>query len=212
MGANVTKSSTDIVNTSITDVLVESAQNCSQYTQNKQVFNTQGFNLFGSSKQTASISLNCLKTLQIDNTLLTNMANKIISDTQQTNTPLLPTVNYGDTVSNIKNILSTKINQKFIQDCVSVVENSQLSNFGGINIGVTSNQDITILVSCISENLNKNKVAQSIVADTSQTQTQVSKNPFSFITDLISNFSWIVTIIIFLIIGGILYLLLGDIF
>ena len=211
MGANVSTSNIDIVNKSIISVMLNSAQNCSQYTENTQTIASGGIGLFGSYKQSAKISLSCLQNLQIDNNLLTQMAEQILTDTKQNNTPLLPSVNVGDVKTNIKNILTTKINQSFIQSCNINLKNIQTQVYGGLQIGTASKQDVDVLVSCISNALNNNGVAQSITTNTSQSNNMLSKSPLGFITDIITNFTWMIYIVVFLIVGGILYLFLGKI-
>ena len=210
MGANVTKSGTDVVNNSIISVMLESAQNCSQYVDSTQSINTGGFSLLSSYSQSANISLTCLQNLNINTQLLNDMANKIVADTKQTNTPLLPTVNYGDVTTNIKNILQTKISQKFVQDCVASLKNVQTQNISGVQIGTATKQNVDLVMSCISKALNNAGVAQSIVAANTQTQSQVSKNPLQFIADIVSTFSNTFVFIILGIVGLILYFLMGD--
>lgn len=207
MGANVTKSSVDIVNESIINVMLESAQNCSAGINSDQNITSSGFGIFGNYSQSATVSLSCLQNLQIDNNLITSMANKIVADTAQTNTPLLPSVNVGDTTTNIKNVLQTKITQSFVQSCVSALVNHQNQQYSGLQIGTVGKQDVNVMVSCISNALNSNGVAQSIVANTTTSTTQLSKNPFSVITDLFQNISFMMFAGFFLFVGGIIWLL-----
>lgn len=210
MGLTHSKSSIDIVNDSIISIMLEAAQNCTQYTDNVQTIQSGGLGLFGTYTQTSKISLTCLQNLQIDNNLISKMADEIISNTQQTNTPLLPSIVNGDVKTNIKNVLTTKINQSFIQNCAANIKNVQTQIYNGIQVGIVATQDVDVVVSCISNALNNNGVAQSIVTDTSQSQNQTSKSPLSFITDILSTFSWMIYIVIFVIVGIVLYVMFGN--
>lgn len=205
MGANVTKSATDIVNEAIISTALKAAQDCSQYVDSTQSITSGGVGLFGSYTQSANFSLTCLQNINIDSNLITQMTNKIMEDVKQTNTPLLPTVNIGDTQTNIKNILKSKITNEFFQSCAASLKNYQTQTYGGIQIGTKGKQDINVVVKCMSDALNKNGVAQSIVTSNTVTNVQTSKSPLSFITDIVKGFTWFIYLIIILIVGGIVW-------
>jgi hypothetical protein len=209
MGVNTSKSSVDIINNAIVNVIVSAAQECSQAIDSTQVIQSSGWSLFSKFSQNVTLTSACLQSVKIDNNLILNMVNSIKSSLDQQAIALVPSVNTNVSDTNITNDLKTTININFLQKCVTSLKTYQQQTYGGLQFGVLANQDVGVVTKCLSDNIANTGVAQKISDQLVATSTQTQKNPLDFLTEMFGNFTWMIIMIFVAIFGGLAYAISG---
>jgi hypothetical protein len=197
---NVSTSSVDVINQSIINVILSTAQQCQSGLDSTQTITRSGSSLFSSASQNVNFSLTCLQDVKIDNSLLSSIANAVQQSAQQNGVALLPSFSGSNASANIKNYLETKITNSVIQNCVASLKNQQSISYSGTQIGVVDSQNVSLVMECLSKSLNNVGVSQGLINSTSSTVKQTNTNPLDFITNLLSSPMYIIGAIIGLII------------
>lgn len=219
MGASKSKSSLEVVNESVIDVITDHMNKCSSSLKAVQDNTLSGVDIFGKNVQTVSLDQRCTQTANIDNQMIAEMANKIQQQANAKTVALLPGYSGSQNTQNLRNYLASKVTTRIVQDAMASVEAAQLNVVatGGISIGRTNTQTITSVQTALQDVLNSNRVAQGITVDTSQSSTaSTDTNPisqiFAAITDSIMGWIFIVILFIVLIVvsGLVLKKLLGS--
>lgn len=206
MGASQSNTSVDVVNKSIIDTVISNVNNCSILTTQSQQVDFSGVGLFTKVNQSASLNVQCLQNVQITNELLTSMAQKIVQDAQAQAVALMPSYSGSDAVTNLRNLLETKITTSTVQNCAAGVLQRQQVSFSGLQIGSAASQTLDLFSKCMQTVLNNNKVSQSIVQDTDQRARSVTSNPLDFLGNMYSSIAvMIIGIIILIIVIGLIY-------
>lgn len=200
MGAQTSKTTADVINESVVNAIVQSAQNCTQDVSTTQSIVSSGISIFANYKQNIKFTAKCLQTVNVDDNLITSITAAIQDAVQQNNIALLPSYSGTTSTSSIKNVVKTNISQSFIQNCASKLTASQIATYGGIQIGVASSQDVNMVTQCLSDAVASTNLAATLAGDTSSTVTQTTKNPLDFITNIFSGFGLMIFGFIFLII------------
>lgn len=165
-GGSKTRSNIEIVNESIIEAVISSAQKCSSSITANQNIIRSGFGFWNSATQNVTISLSCLQKVVVNNDLIAKMAQKIIQNVQANNGSLFGGPANSDANQKIQNYLKTKISTEFIQNCIAAAIANQNLKYEGVQIGISDDQTIKSVQKCISNALNNNRVAQNITTDT----------------------------------------------
>lgn len=194
-GSSKSTSNISIVNDSIVEAIVSSAQNISgSLTANQQVTHT-GLGIFTGATQNVSVSVYGLQKVVVDDQLISNMTQKIIQNVQANNGTIFGGKANTSVKEDVKNYLKTKISTTFIQNCVASAIANQNITYAGVQIGTLDSQNVNYFQQCMSDSLNKNKIAQGITTDTNQTGSSANTGAtFSF---GLGSFSYLYYIIAF---------------
>ena len=182
MGASQSTTSVNVVNQSIIDAVIQNVNNCSATSTQSQQVTFSGLGLFSSASQTATLNLQCLQNVKVNNDLITSMAQKIIQDAQSQAVALMPSYSGSNAQTSLSNYLQTKITNSTIQNCANNAVQTQNITFTGVQIGSSSSQTLSLFSECMQKALNNNQVAQNIVQDTSQTVSSKTSNPLDFLS------------------------------
>lgn len=198
MGASQSKTSVDIVNTSIIDCITNNINSCSsQLTQNQQV-SFSGFGLFNSVFQSASLNVQCLQNITMTTDLSTKIAQQIQQDAEASAVALLPSYSGSSNTTNISNYIQTKLTTNIIQTCAaSALQNQQVS-FSGVQIGSAATQTLDLFSKCMQTALNNSNISQGLVQDVTQKTTATTTNPLDFLSSMFG----------YIVIGFILFIML----
>jgi hypothetical protein len=209
MGTNVSKTSVDVVNESVVNSILAVGQTCNTSINTNQNMNISGTNLFGSNTQSVTLNATCIQNVQITSDLISQMANDIKTQATQSGIALLPSINVDESNTTIKNLLTINITNSFLQNCAAALTTSQTQNVSGFNLFTSSTQDVDVVTKCMSDSLNQNNFAQSIVADTSQVVSQANANPLDAIANILSSVTSTMVIVICVFIGIIILIIYG---
>jgi hypothetical protein len=178
-GGSKTTSNIEIVNNSIIDAVISSAQNCSSSTVANQNIVRSGFGFWNTSSQTVNISLSCLQKVIVNNDLIAKMTQNIIQNVQANNGSLFGGPADSTANQKIQNYLKTKVSTEFVQNCVAAAIANQNVLYSGVQIGVSDYQTLQSIQKCVSNALNNNSVAQGITSDV-KTSANASVTGFGF--------------------------------
>lgn len=184
MGVAVSKTSVDIVNQAIIDVLIENAQSCSAGVEANQTTTLSGFGLFNSFSQDASANVSCLQTIKIDNDLVTSIAEKIQQEAEANGVSLLPGFSGSEGVANISNVVKTGLTEKTVQDCAAGALANQSTFASGFQAFIGVDQTADAFSKCMQSALNSNHIAQDLVQDVDQKAKSLLENPLDFLSSL----------------------------
>ncbi len=204
MGASASRTSVDVVNQSIIDIVTQNVNDCSTSANVTQNVDFSGVGVFSSANQTMTLSTQCLQNIKVDNNMLTQMANKIQQEASANAIALLPSFSGSENRTNLTNYLSSKISTSSVQKCATSALQSQNVAFSGVQIGSRASQTVNIFTKCMQESLNQNAVAQGVVIDTQQKASSTTSNPLDFIAGL---FSIYIYVFLFIIVVAAAYLL-----
>jgi hypothetical protein len=189
MGASISKTANDIVNESIIEAIVETALKSQAAISAEQTTIIMGTVKGSTISQRATLSLQTLQNVKVDNDMIAKMEEKIRQAAEANGTILSVTV--ADSSNNMRNILRQKVTTSTVQEAVAGITLKQTTVVGpeGQLIDSTIGQVADLFSKNMQETLNSNKIAQDIVADVDQKSTAT--------TSLFG--SWTMYIIIFVI-------------
>lgn len=181
-----------VINDAIVNVVMEYAMSCQQAIDATQSVVVGGLNMFSDTSASIKFSASCLGNFQISNEIANKMTAAVQNAITQNNIALLPSISVQDTSTVIKNAITSNITNKMIQTCVTTLKSAQNIVRTGINIGsdVMLSQDI--VSKCIMNGVSSTSLATDLLGSAASKTVQSSTNPFSFITDLFSNISFII--------------------
>ncbi len=209
MGQKKSKSAADIVNEVTPQVLIEHMQQCNAAVdQSQKVVNT-GISLFRSTRQTATMSLNCVANFQVTADVIANIANRIQQEAATKGVALLDigTNNVSEVNLKLRNIISPKITTSMVQQVGAKINQSQIDANAGIYIGGETVQSADVVVKALMDAVAKTGVAVEVENNSSQSAKSTSSGPLDFLANL--GMMWIIFVLVFvvLLIGGLIYLL-----
>lgn len=193
MGASHSKSSLDIVNQSIIDVLTTNMNRCNSSINAVQDNTVTGTDIFGRNVQTVSIDQKCTQAISVDNSMIADMANKIQQAANSNSTTLLPGFSGSANTQKLKTFLASKITTQNVQQALASVNAVQINRVeaGGTSISKTNVQSLTSVQTALQTLLNNNKVAQTLTTDSNQSASATTNtNPISQIFSAISGAIW----------------------
>jgi len=179
MGASVSRTKVEIVNESITDIIVKAAQEADSHLEATQQTVLSGVNIGFYQKQDVSVSVQALQSVVIDNTILEEIAQKIRTEAKAEGQLLNPA--YADSDTNIKNLMKTKLTNETLQKCVSSTIAKQQTIASGINIGAVVIQDAHAISECQQMSTIANDISKEIFQDVDTKSHAESKGLFDFL-------------------------------
>jgi len=203
MGAAKSKSSSEVINESIIDVLTSNMNMCSSSINAVQDNTVTGTDIFGRNVQNVSIDQKCTQNITVDNNMIADMANKIQQAASAKSTTLLPGYSGSSNTQKLRNFLASKITTQNVQQALASVNAVQINRVeaGGTSISKTNVQTITSVQTALQTLLNNNKVAQTLTTNTNQsTSATTDTNPISQIFSAITGTVWAYILIFILII------------
>lgn len=196
MGASQSSTSVDVVNDSIITAIVNNVNNCQgNLTQNQQV-DFSGFGLFNSVKQTATLNLQCLQNITMNNQLSMQIAQQIQQEAESQAVALMPSYSGSSNTVKLANYIQTKVATETIQNCATSAIQSQQVSFSGIQIGAAATQTLNLFSKCMQSVLNNNNVSQGVVQDITQKATSKTTNPLDFLSGIFSSIALIVIAVV----------------
>lgn len=219
MGASSSKSSLEVVNQSIIDVITSNMNQCSSSINAVQDNTVTGVDLFGRNVQNVTLDQTCTQNITVDNQMIADMANKIQQAANAKTVSLLP--GYAGSANNqkLKTYLSSKITTENVQQAMASVSAVQINRVeaGGTALRRVNVQNITSVQSALQKLLNTNRVAQALVTDTTQSSASTTDtNPIAQIFSAISGAVWayilifIILIVLLIVIVAVYKKLTGD--
>jgi hypothetical protein len=195
------KTSVDIVNNAVVDVIIQSANNCNANVEQTQTVVYSGTTVGGGTRQTMNVNMQCLQNVKVDNAMVAEIANRIQQEAAASKIALVDPISRSKAVSttNLRNFLSTKVTTGNVQNCAFSARQTQTAIYGGVQIGVVTEQALDIYIKCLMESLNKNQVAQSIVQDVTQRATATVEQGFTI--GGLSVIWWFIILIILIVTG-----------
>jgi hypothetical protein len=169
-GGSKSRNSVDVVNEAIVSVVLETANNCgARVTQTQEVV-YGGLTVGSRIRQSATVNMACLQNVEVNTDLIYQIATRIQQEAEASRVTLVDPLTRTRAVNeqNLRNYLSTSITTKALQNCAVTADQTQRAIFGGVSIGAVQEQTLEIYVKCLTETLNKSRVAMGIVADSSQ--------------------------------------------
>ncbi len=202
MGASVSKTSVDIVNNSIIQVITNNVNNCTTNSTQTQQVSFSGWGLFNSVTQSAQLNISCLQNIQMTNELSTQIAQEIQQQAESQAVALLPSFSGSSGAISLANYIQTRVTTATIQNCAAGAIQSQQVQFSGVQIGSSATQTLDLFTECMQTVLNNNNIAQGIVQDITQTTTAKTTNPLD-----IFGSTWTIILL-----GFILFIIIGMVF
>ena len=202
MGGNVTKQVKQIVNESITNVIVKNMTSCAMgISQLQQIVAAEGANL-----QISNVTMNqgllfngkCAMSIKVDS----NLINKIVASIKSKLSSTAGLGNISANISDIKmaNILKKNITTDIIQKCVSSAAQVQTIKAGKNSIVVISDatlkQSAKVFNSCIMSTLNNMKIAEQLLGKVSEKTVTVTKGLGDMLKTLMGPFNMIIIIVL----------------
>lgn len=210
MGTNVSKTSVDIINETVINTILSVSQECNNYINSNQKLVVGGTNLFGKYTQSVKLNSTCIQNVKLSADLFSKMANDIKHQAEQSGIALLPSINADVNDTIIKNLLKINITNSFLQKCATTLDNNQdLAIEPGFNLFTRASQDVEAVTKCMSDTLNQNNFAQSMIVNTDQKVTQHNANPLQVLADIMNNLTFGVIAMIFMFIGIIILIIYG---
>jgi len=206
-----TTSNIDIVNNSIIEAIISSAQNCTTGVNANQQVVHSGLGIFTGATQNVTVSVSCLQKVVVDDQLIAQMAQQIVQNVAANNGTLFGGSADSSANQNIQNYLKTKITTTFLQNCIAATVANQSVAYGGVQIGTFDSQNINYFQQCMMSALNTNKVAQGITTDTQQTGSATTTSPSIFGSLFSGLGSYVYYILIFIVLIVIGYFAWGFI-
>jgi hypothetical protein len=203
MGASRSKSSSEVINESIIDVLTSNMNMCSSSINAVQDNTVTGTDIFGRNVQNVSIDQRCTQNITVDNNMIADMANKIQQAASAKSITLLPGYSGSSNTQKLRNYLASKITTQNVQQALASVNAVQVNRVeaGGTSISKTNVQTITSVQTALQTLLNNNKVAQTLTTNSNQAASATTDtNPISQIFSAISGAVWTYILIFILII------------
>jgi hypothetical protein len=202
--------SSDVVNEAITNVLMKNSSNCAAIINQSQTVRRTGKSKFSDVSQYGELNATCLQDNQVTSDVTNAIAAEIYQQAEATQTQLLGTLmadTEATTISNIQNVVETKIDFSFLQRCDASITQDQNVMDNGTIIGSDVKQVANLYQECIQRNVADTQVANDIVANVSQT---VKAETESFFGDLFGDIATIIimAIILIVIVGLIFFFIL----
>ena len=209
MGASVSKTSTEIVNSTIVDAVIEAAQTTNAGMSATQTNDIAGFSFFSANIQNSSVSVQALQQVSIDTKLLEKITQDIKSSAKAEGAMLNPAVANSDVA--IKNIIQSKFTNSSFQNCVAFVSAEQTNRVraGGVSIGVLNLQTSEILASCKVLQGISSDIARELFTETKQNSSSKSKG---LLDSMLGNNSlmYIVVFVVFIVVAGMIYSIMNK--
>ena len=210
MGPTQSKNIIDIINQVSAEVVIKNMQHCAGSVMQSQTMVLAGTNNNLSQRQDASLNLSCAANFQVDNKVINDITNEIIQKAQAQGYALLSVGGTSsDNITKIKNEISTKITTEMVQHVVSgiVQQQNMIALAGSVNTNISQVQSASVVQKAIMDAVASTNLATNIAGNFDQRGKSESKNPLDFITNLFSNFYFLILLIIVIVIGALLYLL-----
>jgi hypothetical protein len=209
MGAAQTTTKADIINQAITNVILETAQNCQQAINATQIINSSGVNLFGNTSATINFSAACLSNVNMDANLTNSITAAIQQTAQQSNIAMLPSYSGNNSDLMIKNLIATNLTNSVIQNCASSLNAMQQVNQSGLNIGATNKTTQNIVTSCIMNGVSSTGIANTLLGSSASSTVQKTASPLDFISSIFSSLSTSMLAFVFMFLALIAFLFMG---
>lgn len=187
MGASQSKTSVDIVNNSIINVITNNANNCTANSTQTQQVSLGGFGFLTNVTQSATLNVSCLQKITMTTDLSTQIAQQIQQDAAAQSIALLPSYSGSNSTAKLANYIQTNVTTNIIQNCATGAIQSQQVAVSGIQIGASATQTLNLFTKCMQTALNNNNVAQGIVQNTNQTASSTVTNPLDFLSGIFSS-------------------------
>ena len=204
MGASVSKSSTEIVNSTLVNAVIEAAQTTNAGLSSTQTNDIAGFSFLSVNKQTSSVSVQALQQVSIDANLLDKITQDVKNAAKAEGAMLNPAVANSDV--KIKNVIQSKFTNSSLQNCVAFVSAEQTNRVraGGVSIGVVNMQTSDILASCKVLQGISSAISRELFTDTSQSANSKSKG---LLDSMLGNNSlmYIIIFVVFIVVAGLIY-------
>lgn len=184
MGGGGSKTSVEIINESITDVLFSQAQRCSAGIESTQIVKHTGFSAFVWTSQTANITMECLQKVNITADVINEMVANIRQAAEKHSMAFSAEFSRADANTKLRNFLKTRITNESFQECVLQAKLFQLAEYHGVSVGIVSSNAVNTFKKCFSDALNSMRVAQTILNQTEQSSKVKSDNPLQPIADI----------------------------
>ncbi|MEM3062249.1 MAG: hypothetical protein QW303_01695 [Nitrososphaerota archaeon] len=194
------RTSVDVINEAIVDVIFEVAQRCSAEAAAVQKIEYTGFSFFTFAKQKVGVSLECLQQVKIDANIINEMVAKIKQEAAANNIAFSLTDIKVGIDNKIKNLLTTRLKTNFVQECTVKAKAIQEIGYRGFTIFAYAENIIELTKKCMMETLTNLRIAQDLVADVNQVVQAKVESPFQFLADMFTSFwSYIVLGIILIV-------------
>ena len=180
-----TRTSIDVVNDAIANVIISNANKCSQTGAQSQVVYHSGIGLFSGASQEMTLSANCVQNVTIDINLANDIASKIQQDAKAEGVALLDMFSnvHADAQAKLATRIQNNLKLETVQACNQFAIQQQVSVFTGTQIGSQDSQRTNQTMQCIQNAISNTKIANTIVNDSDQKASATSKNPLAFLTD-----------------------------
>ena len=198
MGSTSSKNVANIVNDATAEVIMQHMQSCVSNTAQTQVISGVSFGFGINQTATANVDLTCMSNFQMTTDIATDIANNIVQKAEAQNIALLDTLrsSRSENITNITNRVQSHVTASVVQTAMAGLSQSQLIANSTVLIGASQTLSASVVQKAISDSVSKTALATSIDNDTSQTAKSTSTNPLSFLTD----FGWMVVVLIAVII------------
>ena len=205
MGKNQSKTIVDITNQVIPQVLIQHMQACNSAAGlNQDIVNT-GL-MFGSNiSQSSNISVSCVANFQVDNTVISDIANNIQQQAESQGIALLDALTTNKAEANLilKNKIAPVITTSMMQQVAQNLKQNQAYINRGFMIGSTLTQDSSVVVKAIMDSIASTNLTTDLINNTKQKDKTISNNPLSFLTDIAWYWVLLIMVIVVSIIAGV---------
>lgn len=205
MGANKSKTLTEIVNETSAEVILQNMQNCQSNTSQVQEVNVTGFGFGNTYEQTANINLSCAANFKMNNDIAMQIANQISQKAETQGIALvgIGTFNKSEAIAKINNRINARITSELVQKTVLRVQQNQILNQGGVQIGATFKQTSAVIQKALMESVANTGLAYEIANSVDQRAITKQTGPFDFLANIWFYFLLFILIIVVAIIYAI---------
>jgi len=212
MGLANSKSAVDVLSEIITNICVNVALNSTTNAMIVQHIQMTGFNFLIWTSQKVWISSAALAEVQVNDDLLTKIAEGIMQAAETKALAFMPAAANSTTTTSIKNILQNTITQNFITNCAGSLTAEQSVTYAGVDVACATTQNVGSYTKCIMKGISDANLANELQIDTSNTN-KTTADSSSWFTTLMSTYGMIIVAVIIgavIIIGIVAYTLLGS--
>lgn len=208
MGATQSTTVVNSLTKSITNIAMNSLQNCTDMVTQEQnlTINNSGFKLFGNYdvSQASVVKSECFADLNKQTDIQNKIVDAISQATTSTGQGILGAFGYtsSEARANLQNIVKNNITMSNIQDSYNAISQKQTVTTNNSGFVLSESIDLTqgaqIFAAATMQEVYKAGIMANITKYVDQTSGAETKSPFAFITDLLSN--WWMIMIVFIVI------------
>jgi hypothetical protein len=207
MGGAKSKSSAEIVNETVAQVLVSNANDCSASVSGIQIVRTSGLTLGQLNYASMRLSQSCIQNITITNDLVEKITNAIDQQARAKVTAILPGVAISKNKTVIRNAVATNITNATMQKAMASLQFGQDIGTSGVTIGQANVITGDVALKAMQTAVSNTNLAREIGATVGQDSgSETDTSPISQIFGGIWGWIAIIVIIFIIIAGGIVAL------